>query len=85
MEGTPYGNKNFWSCVSEVNGRNAGRVASPLCGGLYNDITIFSPSLCQRLINLCEVFKRLTAVNLDLNLEKCNFVKTEVKVLGHLV
>ena len=24
-------------------------------------------------------------MNLKLNLEKCNFVKTEVKVLGHLV
>ena len=58
----------------------------PRCVVVYIDnITIFSPSLCQHLIDLGEVFKRLTAVNLKLNLEKCNFVKTEVKVLGHLV
>ena len=58
----------------------------PRCAVVYIDnITIFSPSLCQHLIDLGEVFKRLTAVNLELNLEKCNFVKTEVKVLGHLV
>ena len=49
----------------------------PRCAVVYiNDITIFSPSLCQHLIDLGEVFKRLTAVNPKLNLEKCNFVKT---------
>ena len=58
----------------------------PRCAVVYvDDITIFSPSLCQHLIDLGEVFKRLTAVNLKLDLEKSNFVKTEVKVLGHLV
>ena len=57
----------------------------PRCAVVYiDDITIFSPSLCQHLIYLGEVFKRLTAMNLKLNLEKYNFVKTEVKVLGHL-
>ena len=58
----------------------------PRCAVVYiDDITIFSPSLCQHLIDLGEVIIRLTAANLKLNLEKCNFVKTEVKVLGHLV
>ena len=58
----------------------------PRCAVVYiNNITNFSPYLRQHLIDLGEVFKRLTAVNLKLNLEKCNFVKTEVKVLGHLV
>ena len=58
----------------------------PCCVVVYNDnITIFSPSLWQHLIDLGEVFKRSTAVNFKLNLKKCNFVKTEVKMLGHLV
>ena len=58
----------------------------PRCVVVYiDDITIFSPSLCQHLIDLGEVFKRITAVNLKLDLEKCIFLKTEVKVLGHLV
>ena len=50
-----------------------------------NYITIFIPSISQNLIDLGEPFKRLKSVNLKLNLEKCNFVKNEVKVLGHLV
>ena len=41
----------------------------PRCAVVYiNDITIFSPSLCEHLIDLGEVFKRLTAINLKLNL-----------------
>ena len=80
MESTPYGDKNFWSCVSEANGRNEGEL-QPRCAVVYIDnITIFSPSFRQQLIDLGEVFIGLTLVNLKLNLEKCNFVKTEVKV-----
>ena len=49
------------------------------CAVVYIDnITIFSPSLGQHLINLGEVFKRLYEVNLKINLEKCSFVKFEV-------
>ena len=41
----------------------------PRCAVVYiNDITIFSPSLWQHLIDLSGVFKILTAVNLNLNL-----------------
>ena len=58
----------------------------PRCAVVYIDnITIFSPSLGQHLIDLSKIFKRLSEVNLKINLEKCSFVKSEVKVLGHLV
>ena len=58
----------------------------PKCAFIYIDnITIFSPSMGQHLIDLGEVFSWLAKVNLKVNLDKCNFVKTEVKVLGHLV
>ena len=58
----------------------------PRCAVVYiDDITIFSPSMDQHLVDLGEVFKRLDSVNLKINLDKCNFVKSEVKVLGHLV
>ena len=39
----------------------------------------------QHIISLGEVFFWLAKVNLKVNLDKCNFVKTEVKILGHLV
>ena len=58
----------------------------PRCAVVYIDnITIFSPSLGQHLIDLGEIFKRLFELNLKINLEKCSFVKPEIKVLGHLV
>ena len=58
----------------------------PRCAVVYiDDIAIFSPSLDQHLVDLGKVFERLTSVNLKINLDKCNFVKSEVKVLGHLV
>ena len=58
----------------------------PRCAVVYiDDITIFSPSMDQHLVDLGKVFKRLASVNLKINLDKCNFVKSEVKVLGHLV
>ena len=47
----------------------------PRCAVVYiNDITIFSPSMDQHLVDLGEVFKRLASVNLKINLDKCNFV-----------
>ena len=39
----------------------------------------------QHVIDLGEVFSWLAKVNLKVNQDKCDFVKTEVKVLGHLV
>ena len=58
----------------------------PRCAVVYiDDITIFSPSLDQHLVDLGKAFKQLALVNHKINLNKCNFVKSEVKVLGHLV
>ena len=56
------------------------------CALVYiDDITIFSPSLKQHLVNLEDVFEKLQRANLKLNLNKCKFALTEVKVLRHLV
>ena len=52
---------------------------------LIDDITIFSLSLGQHLVDLGKVFKQLATVNLKINLNRCNFVKYEVKLLGHLL
>ena len=58
----------------------------PRCVVVYiDDITIFSLSRGQHLIDLGKVFNWLLEVNLKIYLEKCSFMKSEVKVLGHLV
>ena len=50
-----------------------------------DNITIFSPSMKQHLIDWRDLFERLQKTNLKLNFEKCNFALPKVKVLGHLV
>ena len=58
----------------------------PHCAVVYIDeMTIPSPSFGQRLIDLGKVFKKLASINLKIDPDKCNFIKSEVKVLGHLV
>ena len=56
------------------------------CAVVYiDDITIYIMSLGQYFAELGKVFERLRNVNLKINLDKCNFFKSEVKVMGHLV
>ena len=51
----------------------------PRCAVVYiDDMTIFSLSLGQHLVDLGKVFDWLASVNLKINLDKCNFVKSEV-------
>ena len=49
------------------------------------DIIIFSNSFEKHMQNLREVFQRLKEANLKLSPKKCNFLKKEVKFLGHIV
>ncbi|CAG2223494.1 unnamed protein product [Mytilus edulis] len=50
-----------------------------------DDIIVFSKSFEEHMKNLKEVFQRLKAANLKLNPKKYNFLKKEVKFLGHIV
>ncbi|CAC5386872.1 unnamed protein product [Mytilus coruscus] len=56
-----------------------------ICLVYLDDVIIFSKSFEEHMKNLKEVFQRLKAANLKLNPKKCNFLKTEVKFLGHIV
>ena len=58
----------------------------PRCAVVHiNDITIFSPSMKQNLVDLEDVFIRVQEANLKLNFDKCKFALLEVKVSGHIV
>jgi len=50
-----------------------------------DDVVIFSPSLEQHLIDLEAVFKVILDNGLKINLEKCQFFKESVEVLGYLL
>ena len=56
-----------------------------ICLVYLDDIIVFSKSFEEHMKNLKEVFQRLKAANLKLNPKKCNFLKKEVKFLGHIV
>lgn len=58
----------------------------PKCAVVYiDDITIFSKSMDQHLIDVENVLKQLDKANLKVNIDKCSFVKSQVLVLGHIV
>ena len=58
----------------------------PRCIRVYiYDITIYSRTYKQHLVDLDQVFEKLHRANLKINMEKCQFVKTEVILLGHLI
>ena len=58
----------------------------PRCAVVYiNDISIFSPTMKQHLVDLEDVFKSIQEANLKLNFDKWKFALPEVKVLGHMV
>lgn len=50
-----------------------------------DDIVIIGCSLKHHLSNLESVFERMRKYNLELNLSKCKFLKTEVTYLGHKI
>uniref|UniRef100_A0A5S6QAZ0 RNA-directed DNA polymerase n=1 Tax=Trichuris muris TaxID=70415 RepID=A0A5S6QAZ0_TRIMR len=49
----------------------------------HDDILVASPSLQEHLVHLHEVFHRLAANGLILNLEKCEFLVSSLQFLGH--
>jgi len=75
--------------------RNAGmsfqRLMDQVMAGLpfvvvyIDDILVASADHATHLLHLEEVFSRLNAAGLVLNLDKCNFAKQEVSFLGHKV
>ena len=50
-----------------------------------DDITIHSSTFSEHLKHIELVMKKLNEVNLKINLEKCTWCTSEVKILGHLV
>lgn len=55
------------------------------CFVYLDDLVIFGRNLETHNKNLLDVFERLRTVNLKLNPSKCQFLKTEILYLGHLV
>eukprot|EP00833_Pecoramyces_ruminatium_P013479 jgi/Orpsp1_1/1187511/evm.model.d7180000058263.1 len=65
------------------------RIFFPLIGVCLfvyiDDLIIFSNSIEEHIVHLCQVFKILNDNNLKINIEKCSFFKTKVELLGHIL
>ena len=53
--------------------------------GYLNDILIHSSEGPTYLIHMRQLFQRLREADLKLNREKCNFFKSHIQYLGHLI
>lgn len=66
------------SCISRT-------VKFPQCVFIYLNDIIVSSNEEQHLKDLDTVFEILQAHNMKLKKEKCQFMKTETKFLGHII
>ncbi|GFW39902.1 retrovirus-related Pol polyprotein from transposon 17.6 [Trichonephila clavipes] len=80
----PLGMKNAGSTFQ----KSMDKVLSPhhnYCRSYIDDVAVFSETWSDHMQLLEGVFKTLRAVGQTVNLEKCDFGKSQVKFLGHLV
>ncbi|XP_044755050.1 uncharacterized protein LOC123314004 [Coccinella septempunctata] len=65
--------------------RVIGPEMEPYAFAYLDDIVVLGETLDEHLDNLRKVFHRLREANLQLNPEKCEFVRKSLKYLGHVV
>ena len=53
--------------------------------GYLDDILIYSPDVPTHLVHIRQLFQRLREADLKLNREKCNFFKSHIQYLGHII
>ena len=53
--------------------------------GYLDYILIYSPDVPTHLVHMRQLFQRLREADLKLNREKCNFFKSHIQYLGHLI
>lgn len=81
----PFGLKNapaiFQRALDDVLHDYIGKI----CYVYIDDIVIFSKSEKEHYDHIRDIFKTLQAANLKVQLDKCNFLKTEVEFLGFII
>ena len=55
------------------------------CEAFLDDIVIYSQTWPIHMLQMRELFQRLSNANLTLNLAKCEFAKAKITYLGHIV
>ncbi|KAG1063714.1 hypothetical protein G6F41_010587 [Rhizopus arrhizus] len=83
FKGCPFGLNHIASRYQRVI--NSILADVPYALAFVDDIIIFSKSYEEHIIHVQDVIKKLTNVNLILNIDKCHFAQTSVYLLGFCV
>lgn len=81
----PFGLKNAPATFQRVMDNVLRNLTNEICLVYLDDVIIFSTSLQEHIQNLKSVFNRLRKANLKIQPDKCEFLRTEVSYLGHVV
>lgn len=81
----PFGLRNSPSTFQRTMNHILRGLTEQQCMVYLDDIIIFSTSLQEHLGRLKNVFQRLRAANLKVQLDKSEFLRTEVNYLGHII
>ena len=81
----PFGLKNSPSFFILMGNKLLKGLTSKLCSIYIDDIVVWSKTFDEHLDHLSQTFDRLRAANLKLKPSKCNFAKSEVLYLCHII
>ena len=81
----PFGLKNAPATFQRLMDNILKGLQEDTCMTYLDDIIVYSVSLEEHLIKLKKVFDRLAQANFKIKLEKCDFMKKELKYLGHVI
>jgi len=81
----PFGLHSAGATFQRLLDKIIGPTLEPKAFAYLDDLILISQSFSDHLALLKEVFDRLKRAGLQVNREKCQFCKTELKYLGHVV
>ena len=81
----PFGLKNAPATFQRLMDNILRGLQEDTCMTYLDDIIVYSVSLKEHLQKLKKVFDRLAQANFKIKLEKCDFLKKELKYLGHVI
>lgn len=81
----PFGLKNSAASFQRLMEHVLREHKNKFCMVYIDDIVVYSPSISTHILHLQKVFACLQKAGLSLNMKKCNFIKTSLTFLGHII
>ena len=81
----PFGLKNAPATFQRLMDNVLKGLLENTCFVYLDDIIIYATSLEEHMLKLQKVFKRLEEANFKIKIDKCSFLRKEIKYLGHII